>query len=393
MKEKIAIFFGADYPEGGGVQRIMDMFKYIRKYENHLISPGKKKIHGNGIFEKIFIVGHHRPGLSMKSLLINVNFTIRAIFCFLKNNRNHHYRAIYVTSPPFFPVLAAAVCRKISGVPVVVDVRDPWASGLVLQGVFTKGSLFYKIVSKLEKFGYNAADRVIGVTDGLGKIIEEEYEVPKEKITVIPNAADIEVFKPRQLRPKRIPGLPEKGIVLMYQGGFAVYHNIPELVRVFFEYLEHSGRKDVYLVLVGKKSRVELEGIVERYASLKHHLFLVGEVPREEVPYCISAAHIGIVPIKRSIYSQYAIPLKLYEYAACGKPVLLFGGTQESENLIKKYKIGVTSTENVENFQTAVETLFKRHEFFSKNAIKMSKEINRENSAKLLEGIIDELVK
>jgi len=393
MKEKIAIFFGADYPRGGGVQRIKDMFKYIRKYENHLISPGKKKIHGNGIFEKIFIVGHHRPGLSMKSLLINVNFTIRAIFRFLKNNRNHHYRAIYVTSPPFFPVLAAAVCRKISGVPVVVDVRDPWASGLVLQGVFTKGSLFYKIVSKLEKFGYNASDRVIGVTEGLGKIIEEEYEVPKEKITVIPNAADIEVFKPRQLRPKRIPRLPEKGIVLMYQGGFAVYHNIPELVRVFFEYLEHSGRKNVYLVLVGKKSRVELEGIIERHASLRHHLFLVGEVPREEVPYYISAAHTGIVPIKRSIYSQYAIPLKLYEYAACGKPILLFGGTQESESLIKKYKIGVTSTENVENFQTAVETLFKRHEFFSENAIKMSKEINRENSAKLLEGIIDELVK
>jgi glycosyltransferase involved in cell wall biosynthesis len=390
MKEKIAIFFGADYPKGGGVQGIRDMFKYVQKYEKHLISPGKEKISRDDVFEKIFIVGQHRPGLSIKSLLINVNFTVMAIFCFLKNNRRHRYRKIYVTSPPFFPVLAAAICRKISGVPVVVDVRDPWALGLVLLGVFSEGSSFYKIVSKLEKFGYNASDNVTVVTDGLGKIIEEEFEVPKEKITVIPNAADIEVFKPHQLKPKRIPGIPEKAIVLMYQGGFAVYHELPQLVRVFFEYIEQSGRKDVYLVLVGKKSRVDLEGVIERHAPLRNHLILVGEVPRKEIPYYISAAHIGIVPIKSNEYSQYAMPLKLYEYAACGKPILLFGGTRESKNLIKKYEIGTVSTEKVGIFKIAVETLLKRHETFSKNAIKMSKEINRKNSARLLEEVIDE---
>lgn len=391
--EKIVIFWGADYPRAKGVQKIKDTFKYIRKYEKHLMSPGKKRICKDNIFEKIFIVGRHHPGLSLKSLLINVIFTIRTIFCFLKNNKKYHYRVIYVTTPPFLPVLTAAICKKISRVPTIVDVRDPLAPGMVLTEVCAKESLFYKIVSTLEKFGYNASERVITVTDGLGKIIEEEYGVPKEKIAVISNAADIEVFKPCRLEPSRIKGIPAKNIVLIYQGGFWVYHNLPELIRVFFEYLERSRREDVYLILVGKKSRINLEGIIKKHDSLRNHLIFVGEVPREEIPRYISAAHIGIVPIKRSIYSQYAIPLKLYEYAACGKPILLFGGTQESENLIKKHEIGAISTGNVKTFQTAVETLLKRYEIFSENAIKMSKEINRENSAKSLEGIIDELVK
>ncbi|MBA7502445.1 hypothetical protein ES706_01031 [subsurface metagenome] len=394
MKEKIAIFFGANYPSEGlaGVARIQDMFKYITKYEKHLISPRKGKLLNDKFFERIYIVGQHRSGLSVRSILHNTHFVIRAIHSFLRNNKKSKYKVIYAASPPFFSVLAAVICGKLTKTPVIADVRDPWATGLVLQG-FTSKSLVCKIASILERFGYNSTTRIIVVTNELGKILERGYGVPKEKITVIPNAADIEVFKPRQLRSRMITGLPEKSIVLMYQGSFAVYHNISGLVKVFFEYLERSGREDVFLVLVGKKSRVESESVMEKYAPLRHHLILVGEVPREEVPYYISAAHIGIVPIKRSIYSQYAIPLKLYEYAACGKPILLFGGTQESENLIKKHEIGAISTGNVKTFQTAVETLLKRYEIFSENAIKMSKEINRENSAKSLEGIIDELVK
>lgn len=391
MKKKIVIFFGANYPEGGGVQRVRDMFKYIQEYEKHLISPGRKKINSDEIFERIFIVGKHLPGLSIRSILINLNFMIRALFCFLKNHRKHNYKAIYVTSPPFFPVLVATICKKISKVPIIVDVRDPWALGLVLQQVFTSDSAYCKILCRLEKFGYNASDRVAVVTDGLGKILEREYEVPKKKITIIPNAADIALFRP-QLKPAKISGIPKKGIILMYQGSFAVYHNMPELIKVFFQFLENSKKRDVFLVLVGKSSRAELRHITERYEPLKNHLIIVDEVPREQIPHHISAAHIGIVPIKRSAYAQYAIPLKLYEYAACGKPILLFGGTQESENLIKRYEIGTISTENAEAFQAALENLLKKYDFFSKNAIKMSNEINRENSAKLLEGLIDELI-
>ncbi|GAI31413.1 unnamed protein product, partial [marine sediment metagenome] len=170
VKGKIAIFFGANYPSEGlaGVSRIQDMFKYITKYEKHLISAGKDPLREDKFFEKIYIVGQHRPGLSMGSILANAYFVVKAILRFLRKNRKFKYKVIYATSPPFFPVLAAVICGKLTKTPVITDVRDPWAIGLALQG-FSPKSLVYKIASILERFGYNSTTRIIAVTNGLVK--------------------------------------------------------------------------------------------------------------------------------------------------------------------------------------------------------------------------------
>ncbi len=389
MKKKIAIFFGANYPNEGlaGVSRIQDMFKYITKYEKHLISPGKGPLREDKFFEKIYIVGQHRPGLSIRSILANTHFVAGAILCFLRNNRKFKYEVIYATSPPFFPVLAAVICGKLTKTPVIADVRDPWATGLALQG-FTSKSLVYKIASILERFGYNSTTRTIAVTNGLGKLIQEEFGIPKEKIAIVPNAADTEIFKPRsKLAARKKLRLPLDGTILIYQGSFAPYHNLPKLISVFSRYTADTRKRNVYLVLVGGKAK-ELEKMRKR--RLKSCLILKGEVSRNQISNYISAADIGIVPLKRSKYSQHMIPLKLYEYAACGKPILFFGDAKESKALIIKHCIGVViADDNVKNFGGVIKTLTINHETFSKNAIKMSKEINRKNSAKQLEKIID----
>lgn len=394
MKKKIAVFFGFNYPREwpAAVSRIQDMFKYIRSYEKHLITPGERKLSKDKYFSKIFIVGRYRPGSSVKGFLANIRLVINAIACFTKNHRKYNYRAIYATSPTFFPVLAAVVCGKIAKVPVITDVRDPWTTGLVSSGVLF-GSLTYKIVYMIEKFGYDNSERVVVVTDGLGKLIREEYGISNEKISVVPNGADTEIFKRYgKLKARRKLGLPTAGTILMYHGSFAAYHNVPKLVEVFSEYIRSGGKQSTCLMLVGDKSKIDLDGIIKENKLLNQSLIFVGEVPREEIPYYISASDIGIVPIKRDRHFQYMIPLKLYEYAACGKPVLLFIGTKESKNLIRKCDIGAIAVENMKSFRLALATLFKRYETLSDNAIKMSKEINRKNSAKLLKKAIDGLI-
>lgn len=394
MKEKVAVFFGLNYPHEGlaGIARIQDMSKYIQRYEKHLITPGERKLSKDKYFSKIFIIGRYRPGSSVKGFLANIRLVINAIACFTKNHRKYNYRAIYATSPTFFPVLAAVICGKIAKVPVITDVRDPWTTGLVSSGVLL-GSLTYKIVYMIEKFGYDNSERVMVVTDGLGKLIREEYGVSNEKISVVPNGADTEIFKRYgKLKARRKLGLPTDGTILMYHGSFAAYHNVPKLVEVFSEYIRSGGKQSTYLMLVGDKSKINLDGIMEKNKLLNQSLIFVGEVPREEIPYYISASDIGIVPIKRSEHFQYAIPLKLYEYAACGKPVLLFGGTKESENLVKKYDLGAITIGDMKSFQSSLAILFRRHKTFSGNAIKISKKINRKSSARLLEEHTDNLI-
>lgn len=394
MKEKIAVFFGLNYPHEGlaGVARIQDMSKYIQKYEKHLITFGKEKLNEDKFFERIYIVGRYRHGSLVKRLLINTLFMISAIIRFLRNNRKYKYKMIYATSPPFYPVLVAVVCGKITRIPVIADIRDSWTAGFVSSGVLPS-SLTYKIARTVEKFGYNNPDCVVAVTDGLGKLIKDEYGAPREKISVVPNSADTEVFKRyNKLEARRKLELPIVGTILMYHGSFTAYHNVPKLVKVFSKYIQSGRKKNIYLMLVGNKVKISLDRAIEENKLLNQNLIFVKEVPREEIPYYISASDIGIVPVKRSRHFHYMTPLKLYEYAACGKPILLFGGTHESETLIKKYDIGCVTMENVENFHSAIKILLKRYGDFSKNALKMSKEINRKNSARLLEKIIEGLI-
>lgn len=394
MKEKIAAFFPSNYPDEwpAAVSRIQDMFKYIRRYEKHLITPGKRKLSKDKFFLKIFVVGQYRPGSSVRGFLVNIRLVINAIFCFIKNHRKYDYKVIYATSPTFFPVLAAAICGKVTKTPVIADIRDPWTAGLISSGV-PPSSLTYKIAHMAEKFGYDNSDCVVVVTNGLGKLIKDEYGVPEEKISVVPNGADTEVFKQyNKLEARRKLGLPIAGTILMYHGSFTAYHNVPKLVKVFSEYIRGGRKKNIYLMLVGNRSKINLDKISEKNKLLNQNLIFVKEVPREEIPYYISASDIGIVPIKRDRHFQYMIPLKLYEYAACGKPVLLFVGTKESKNLVRKCDIGAIAMGNVKSFGLALATLFKRYETFSDNAIKMSQKTNRKKSAEMLGKIIDNLI-
>jgi len=69
---------------------------------------------------------------------------------------------------------------------------------------------------------------------------------------------------------------------------------------------------------VGYEKNVEL---AKEYDLLKNVIF-TGTVPYTQVPKYISCMDVCVIPFKLDAVSQNSLPLKLFEYMACEKPVI-----------------------------------------------------------------------
>lgn len=94
------------------------------------------------------------------------------------------------------PVLNALPALKVGrkfGIPVVYEIRACWEDAAVDHGTCREGSLRYRVTRALETFAIQRADAVTTICDGLKNDILARG-VSADKVTVIPNAVNIENF-------------------------------------------------------------------------------------------------------------------------------------------------------------------------------------------------------
>ena len=134
----------------------------------------------------------------------------------------------------------------------------------------------------------------------------------------VPNGVDYERFALATIahrEPAMLSGLPHPRIG--YIGAINDKVDIGLLERVALAY------PCAALVLVGPVG-MTLEGNRHAIARLqtKPNVFFAGQVPVENVPHWMAACDIGLLPYVENEWTRHIHPLKLYEYLACGLPVV-----------------------------------------------------------------------
>lgn len=134
----------------------------------------------------------------------------------------------------------------------------------------------------------------------------------------VPNGVDYERFASaaaRRLEPVEMAGLPRPRIG--YVGAINDKINAGLLLHVAEAYPQAT------LVMVGpvravdEETRAGLEALRSR-----PNVRFVGQVPGERVPEFVAACDVGLLPYRQNVWTQHIQPLKLYEYLACGLPVV-----------------------------------------------------------------------
>ena len=245
---------------------------------------------------------------------------------------------IHAHSPVLDAVPAIRVGRKL-GIPVVYEIRAFWEDAAVDHGSTQEGSLRYKLTRALETWAVKHADAVTVICEGLRKDLATRG-IPANKITVIPNAVDVEQF---EMGGKPDPALKMKlGLgtshVLGFIGSFYAYEGLDLLIAALPSILKQM--PDVKLLLVGGGPQdAALKQQVMRL-DLMDRVIFTGRVPHADVNRYYDLVDVLVYPRHPMRLTELVTPLKPLEAMAQGRLMVAsdVGGHKE---LIQDGKTGV----------------------------------------------------
>ncbi len=153
--------------------------------------------------------------------------------------------------------------------------------------------------------------KVTGITKGL----QESYSIPDKKFVLVPNGVDTELFRKVKSGLREELGL-ENYFVLGYVGVLREWVDLTPVYQAIKSF------ENVTLLMVGEEGMFkENKEIVKKY-GIEDKVIFTGTVPYNKVPEYISAMDACLIPFKNNAISRYALPLKMFEYMACEKPVI-----------------------------------------------------------------------
>jgi PEP-CTERM/exosortase A-associated glycosyltransferase len=224
---------------------------------------------------------------------------------------------LHAHSPVLNAIPALRVGREL-GIPVVYEVRAFWEDAAVDHGTTSEGSLRYRLTRRLETHALRQADHVFTICEGLRKDIAGRG-IPADRVTVIPNAVDIEMFEPGAAPDDALKA--QLGLagctVIGFIGSFYAYEGLDLLLNALPQIL--AQRPDVRVLLVGGGPQDAAMRAQAQQLGLADKVVFTGRVPHHEVQTYYDLVDVLAYPRHSMRLTELVTPLKPLEAMAQGR--------------------------------------------------------------------------
>jgi len=257
----------------------------------------------------------------------------------------YDYDLIHSHSYRTFQTDISTVFSKLKKKPFVFTAHGTLREMFLLK-LFTgkdKGAKKMKFHDNIfKKFFLNVVDRVI-VHSQHEKLWTLKFNIPEEKIRVIPHGVNIEQFSDLLLREKFIKKFNVKNKMILYVGRLlSNYRNLDHVIKIMNDIIREV--RNVKLWLVGhsydKKYEFELKKLVKDL-DLTSHVIFVTHPTREDIIGAYQAANVVVFPLTNS--DGFGIPL--IEAGAAKCPIVSTNRGAAPE-LVKNGKTGILTRIN-----------------------------------------------
>jgi glycosyltransferase involved in cell wall biosynthesis len=249
---------------------------------------------------------------------------------------------VLASGPPFTSLVVGATLARLTGAPLVIELRDPWVDNPLVERPAARGPLgpaLRALDARLEASCWRAADRVFVTAQGLADVLTRRYADVPRPVDVVrngwrPDARGLDrappVLDSASVRPMRwlypgtiIPGSPYT----------------PEPLLDALARLVDAGRlpADAVRTRLLTNHPAELERWRARHPRVAPCISVEPFRPRAEAIAAYAETDAFLLG-----YPDYpGVPGKAYEFMATGKPVLLVAPPGETRSLLERAGVGL----------------------------------------------------
>ena len=257
---------------------------------------------------------------------------------------------IVVSCPPFSPMLISFLAKHT---PFVIDYRDKWTDSYL-------GKYFFNaeehLAMKIEKKCINKAAAVVTVTEKIEEYIKKRYPENKNKIHLIRNGFDEELFSKTVKRKKK------DKFTLTYMGSFNDTFS-PDIIfdgleKLFYEKPEFKSK--ITLKYIGPSI---IESLKEKAKKIGLTDFVsTGYLPHKEALSELMASDSLILIGGSGNEDNWLVPGKLYQYLRTGLPIIAVSENKEIKDLIGTS--GIVCAPRKESFASSVQEMIENPDTF-----------------------------
>ncbi|MGX6603118.1 glycosyltransferase family 4 protein [Micromonosporaceae bacterium Da 78-11] len=235
---------------------------------------------------------------------------------------------VFATSTPLTVAVPGVIAAKLRRVPFVFEVRDLWPEVPIEMGAL-RNPVARGLAGALANFAYRNAAEVVALSPGMAAGVTARR--PGTRTTMIPNAADLEMFDvdPEAVRRFRAEHrwLGDRPLIV-YTGALGAVNGV--------DYLVHAARRmreldpDVQVLIVGHGKEWEsTRQLAAEHALLDHSVHMWEKVPKADLPVILGAATMSTSFVRpvRALWDNSAN--KFFDALAAARPIAVnYGGWQ-----------------------------------------------------------------
>jgi glycosyltransferase involved in cell wall biosynthesis len=245
--------------------------------------------------------------------------------------------------------------------------------------------LFGEVV---ERRTLSQSDAILVINKQLAELVARLGADPR-RVIVLGAGIDTSRFNPKiprhEIRKKH--HINDSDIVLFFMG---LLYRFSGLKEVAHSLLDHGDHPHIKLMILGKG---DLHGELCRLKinELRDRLILVDWQPYEKIPQYIAASDVCLLPAYSNETMRDIVPIKIYEYMACGKPVI----TTRLSGIIREFGKGngilyAESPDQVVNMALSLARDRAEMRRLGARAFNYVKEYNWENTVVRFEKVLEE---
>lgn len=226
---------------------------------------------------------------------------------------------VIATSPQLFTGVAGWWISRLLGASFVFEVRDLWPESIVTVGAM-KESLAISLLKRLSAFLYRSADRIITVGPGYRRRIISQYGIAPEKIDVVTNGVDLNLYEFREMDRQEYRRRLDVGndTVVLYLGTHGMAHGLDFVL----EAADRLRDRPIRFVFVGDGAE---KPELERMAA-ERGLDRVKFIPpqdKEAVVGFYAASDIALVPLRKVDLFTDVLPSKIFEIMGMSRAMIV----------------------------------------------------------------------